>query len=125
MNIEKHIQYWFKGAEEDLEVAEKLVKDGKMRHGLFFAHLSLEKILKANVVKTLQKIPPKIHNLLRLADLADLELSDEQKVFLRQFDLYQLEGRYPDSMDFQISSDSAEMKLQEARKFKKWIMEKL
>ena len=49
IDIAKQIAYWRVGAEEDWVVAQKLVADESIRHGLFFAHLALEKILKAHV----------------------------------------------------------------------------
>lgn len=66
-------------------------------------------------------MPPRIHNLLRLAELAQLSLSDEQAIFLRKFDAFQLEGRYPDSFQMHISKESAEGKIQAARKIYEWI----
>ncbi len=49
IDIQKQIKYWQHGAVEDWDVAENLVDQQKVRHGLFFAHLALEKILKAHV----------------------------------------------------------------------------
>ena len=47
VNIEKHIEHWKNGSNEDFEVANQLIKSNKIRHGLFFLHLFLKKILKA------------------------------------------------------------------------------
>ena len=49
VNTEKQIAFWRQGAAEDWEVADALVDRGSARHGLFFAHLALEKALKALV----------------------------------------------------------------------------
>ncbi len=51
LDIEGQIDYWRRGSEEDWEVAVRLVRDGKSRHGLLFAHLALEKALKALVCR--------------------------------------------------------------------------
>ncbi len=67
--------------------------NAKPLHGLFFVHLSLEKWLKALVCKTTNDIPPKIHDLLRLAELGDVDLTGEQKNFLGKLNLYNLAGR--------------------------------
>lgn len=48
INIEKQIAHWRNGAEEDWSVAQELIERGRVRHGLFFAHLALEKMLKAH-----------------------------------------------------------------------------
>ena len=50
-NIQKQIDYWRNRAMEDYEVAKNPIDQKKVRHGLFFAHLALEKMLKAHVVK--------------------------------------------------------------------------
>ena len=46
ININKQIEYWVITGKEDWEVAEELVNNNRTRHGLFFAHLALEKVLK-------------------------------------------------------------------------------
>jgi hypothetical protein len=50
MNVAKQIDYWCTSSNEDWDVAVGLLERGKIRHGLFFLHLSLEKILKAHVL---------------------------------------------------------------------------
>ncbi|MHB8906263.1 MAG: HEPN domain-containing protein, partial [Melioribacteraceae bacterium] len=50
-NIEKQVEYWKTTALSDFETAELLIKNNKFIHGLFFCHLTIEKLLKANFVK--------------------------------------------------------------------------
>jgi len=45
----KQIKHWRSGAVEDWEVARNLVVQGRLRHGLFSAHLTLEKVFKVPV----------------------------------------------------------------------------
>jgi HEPN domain. len=54
INIEKQVAYWRDGAVEDWEIAQELIERGRTRHGLFFVHLSLEKLLKAHVCRHTQ-----------------------------------------------------------------------
>ncbi len=75
IDINKQIEHWRSGAFEDWNVANGLVEQGKIRHGLFFAHLALEKTLKAHVCRVKNDIAPPIHNLLRLAERASLVLA--------------------------------------------------
>ena len=77
--------------------AESLLEKGHLRHCLFFAHLAIEKMLKAHVTRQTKDVPPRTHNLIRLSEIAGLKLNPEQEQFLRKFGVYQLEGRYPDS----------------------------
>jgi len=97
MDIEEQVEYWKTGSAEDLAAAESLLEKGHLRHCLFFVHLALEKMVKAHAVHTTRDDPPRIHNLVRLAQVAGLKLNNDQERFLRRFDLYQLEGRYPDA----------------------------
>ncbi|MCF7811107.1 HEPN domain-containing protein [bacterium] len=96
VNTDKQITYWYDGALEDIEVAQQLVNTNRTRHGLFFAHLALEKMLKACVCKETQDLAPRIHNLRRLAELANLELNSEQKNIMTEANTFNLEGRYPE-----------------------------
>jgi HEPN domain-containing protein len=97
MNVKKQIDYWLATAKSDLETAEVIFRAGKnYHHCLFFCRLVLEKGLKALVVKKTRKIPPKIHNLLLLADMSDALVDDAQKDFFRLMNGFDIEGRYPD-----------------------------
>jgi hypothetical protein len=50
----------------------------------------------ALVTKQSEKIPPKTHNLVKLAEKSFLELTDDQKIFLDEVNDFNLEIRYPD-----------------------------
>jgi HEPN domain-containing protein len=93
---------WIESASHDLETAEHLFNSGKYDWSLFIANLVLEKTLKALFVFNQEnRVPPKTYNLLKLADLAKLELSDNQKIFLDEVNDFNLEARYPDyKMEF-------------------------
>lgn len=96
MDLSKQIEYWLTGANDDIATAELLINNNRHIHGLFFCHLSIEKLLKAFVVKNTQEYPPKIHNLNRLKTLAGIELSQDELTLLDILMIYQIEGRYPD-----------------------------
>ena len=97
VDVPKHIEYWKTSSEEDFAAAQSLLEKGHFRQSLFFAHLALEKMLKAHVTSKTKDIPPRIHNLIRLAEIVELKLEPERTEFLREFSIYQLEGRYPDT----------------------------
>jgi HEPN domain-containing protein len=92
----KQIDYWVRGASSDIETAELLFKGRKYVEGLFFCHLTIEKLIKALIVKNIGEIAPKSHNLVYLAELAGINLSADQTQFLSILMKYQLEGRYPE-----------------------------
>ncbi len=125
MDVRKHIDYWRTSSDEDFAAAESLLEKGHLRHSLFFAHLAVEKMLKVHVTRETNDIPPRIHNLIRLAEMAGLSVAPEQANFLRSFDMYQLEGRYPDSTGLLIDSEAAREKLALAGDILKWLKAQL
>ena len=59
INVSKQIEYWKKGAEDDLVTADLLIRENRILHGLFFCHLVIEKAIKAHVVKSSGEIAPR------------------------------------------------------------------
>lgn len=97
MDIEKQIYYWRRSSELDLQTANDIFESGKNLHFcLYLCHLSLEKLIKAIVVKITKEFPPKSHNLLRLAEIAKIGLSEGQIAFFEELNQFQLSTRYPD-----------------------------
>ena len=96
IEINKQIDYWVKGAANDIETAELLITSKKYIEDLFFCHLTIEKIIKALVVKNTGQIAPKSHNLIHLCELANVNLSDDNTSLLSVLMKYQIEGRYPE-----------------------------
>lgn len=126
MDIEKQIEYWRRSSQEDFDVARELVAKGRFRHGLFFVHLAVEKALKAHVARVTADVPPKSHNLVRLAELAELCISDEMSMFLRRLNAYQLEGRYPEAFTrAPVSANSAEEIVSKATEMLEWLTQRL
>lgn len=108
LNIDKQITHWRGGATEDWDVAVTLVKQGKIRHGLFFAHLSLEKCLKAHVCRATGNMAPPIHNLFRLAERATLPLERNQRDLLAEVNSFNIDGRYPEMLLPASTQDEAD-----------------
>ena len=96
INIDTQIKHWVEGSREEWEVACELIANGRTRHGLFGAHLALEKILKAHVCRHTGDLAPRIHNLARLVELAALDIDQETKNFLFEMNKFNLVGRYPE-----------------------------
>jgi HEPN domain-containing protein len=93
----------------------------RTRHSLYFAHLALEKSLKAHICKVTNDLAPRIHSLLRLAEMAHLNLTREQLSFLARFDRYQIEGRYPDSSVSEPNLETTQDELEKVGEMIKWI----
>jgi HEPN domain-containing protein len=124
-NIPKQTEYWLKNAEEDFEVGSNLVKSGKTRHGLFFIHLALEKMLKACFCKNLNKTPPKIHNLMSLYQLAGLEADIKRQDAIEALNRFCLEGRYPEEWPVIPDKKEAQRYLKIADEIIKWLKKQL
>ncbi len=121
VDTRKLTETWRMGAEEDLEVAGGLIARDRLRHGLFFAELAVEKLLKACVVAQTKTAPPRTHDLLRLADLAGIKLAPPQRLFLARIQEYCLEGRYPDLASPSPGREEAEQEFQRCREFMAWL----
>ena len=120
-DFQKHVDHWRKGAGEDIRVAEELIAARQYRHGLFFAHLAIEKMVKALLIQLTRKMPPKIHNLGRLAELARVQLAKEQALFLQRMNDFQLEGRYPEIATTPVKATNAKTALKQAHEFLQWL----
>ncbi len=96
MDIQRIKNFWVTEADEALKVAGHLFEKEDYSYALFFGHPSLEKILKAVYVVKKGEHAPYIHNLEKLAVLADIALSDERKNELQRISRFNLEARYPD-----------------------------
>ena len=122
IDIDKQAAYWREGAQEDWAVAGDLIRDGRTRHGLFFAHPALEKALKALVCRRIRDLAPRTHNLVRLAEIAGLQLSENQIDVLAEFNVFNIEGRYPDTLVLMPSKPEARTYMSRARELLEWLM---
>jgi HEPN domain-containing protein len=95
MTKEEHIRFWVDASEHDLNTARSMYESKHFDWSLFVAHLALEKLLKALWIKNNESnTPPKIHNLLKLADGAGLSLTEQEKQLLAEANEFQIETRY-------------------------------
>jgi len=92
----KIIDSWLDGSEKDFEIAKRLFKSKDYSYALFFCHLSLEKLLKALIIKKKNELPPPIHLLVRLANLSGIKFSKEQLDDLAEITAFNIKARYDD-----------------------------
>jgi HEPN domain-containing protein len=121
VDIKKQISYWKESAEEDWAVAQQLLESGRTRHGLFFAHLALEKMLKALVCKNTGDLAPRIHNLNRLIDLAGVVSSPVQTDILAEMNAFHIEGRYPETLTKPPTEEEAVRYTKRAEEVFRWL----
>ena len=92
-----NVQYWIETADYDLETARAMLQTKRLLYVGFMCHLVVEKSLKACYVNAGRGIPPKTHNLRKLATLSGIydTMSEEQKDFLDVLEPLNIEARYP------------------------------
>ncbi len=95
-NKEKIIKYWVDSSDEDFETMMVLYNTKRYSWALFIGHLMLEKILKAYFVKEKSDYPPYIHNLIRIAELSNIETNEDQKKQLITITAFNINSRYDD-----------------------------
>jgi len=125
VNIVKHISYWRNGAEEDWEVAKQLIESDKIRHGLFFLHMALEKILKARICRSINDVAPRLHNLVRLAELSGIIFEQKQIDQLAEMNPFSIEGLYPEVWGAVPSRKEADMLKQRTKELFEWLKNQL
>ena len=128
MNIKQNIDYWLKSAAHDLDVAETLFRNQKYDWCLFIGHLVIEKTLKAFYVRDKQEMPPKIHNLLRLAENTKLALDKEQLQFLAEVNRFNIEARYNDyKFKFQklCTAEFTEQQFSKIKEMYEWLLSRM
>jgi HEPN domain-containing protein len=122
IDVKRQLAYWRESAEEDMAVGRDLIAREKPRHGLFFVHLALEKALKAIVCRVTSADPPRIHNLVRLSELANLHPTQEHMDTLADMNVFNLEGRYPQTLPSQPTKAEVHDLLSRAEEAFRWSM---
>lgn len=125
IDVDKQVTFWRSSALEDWDAARALIRQKRTRHGLFFAHLAFEKVIKAHVCRTTQDLAPRIHNLVRLAELAQLPLSNAQVDLLAEMNSFNIEGRYPDSLALPPTLAEAQAYLARSEPVFQWLISQL
>ncbi len=89
---------WTDQARYDLETARAMFDSGRYLYVLFCCQQAVEKMLKAIIAERTKGLPPRIHQLMRLAEAAGLEVSGERAEFLRELSSYYIQTRCPEEI---------------------------
>ena len=123
--------YWLDMAEYDLETARAMLLTKRFLYVAFMCHQVIEKMLKAVIAGTDENVePPKVHNLVRLAELSGLskELSPEQKKFVEVLTPMNVEARYKaykEKMAAGLSEQKCVEFIKETEELFAWIKKRL
>ena len=123
------VDYWRRGSLEDLEGAKEIIDHtSRDASGLFFAHLCLERALKAFYCQKTSQHAPYTHNLLALVEKAGLQLSEADIQLMAEINEFNLEARYPDekfTIYQRASKEVASAYLCDVERIHSWILQKL
>lgn len=123
--VNDKVKYWVNIAEYDFETAEAMLKTERFLYVGFMCHQTIEKLLKAAIEKQqVSNIPPKIHNLLRLANTANLKLPDKYVKLISYLNPLNIEARYPsykNNLTKVLTKEKCNELLEQTREMKLWI----
>ena len=95
-NVEKVFCYWLDASDDDYKVMVSLYDAKNYAWALFLGHIVMEKLLKAYYVKKHERHAPFTHNLYRLAELSELEVTEEYANWLDKVTTFNINARYED-----------------------------
>jgi HEPN domain-containing protein len=120
----KAVDNWLTSSEYDIKTAQALLKSRRYIYVIFMCHLSVEKALKALVVKRLKKVAPKTHDLLYLASLAGVKIPKDHESIMAHLNEASVPTRYPEDISRLVKSynkRAAERYLRETKDLLKWL----
>lgn len=122
--MDKDVKYWVDLAKYDIETAEAMYKSDRYLYVLFTCEQAAEKMLKAAVVNATGRFPPKTHDLVRLAELAEVNFKPDDREFLGKLSFYYIQSRYPQEI-LDVPKGTAEGCLERTREIIRWLEQKL
>lgn len=105
---ERIINHWIESAEHDFKTMNDLHQTQNNNWALFMGHLVIEKLLKALYFKSKGEYPPRIHDLRRLCEIADIKLDPSMQSLLDTISRFNINARYDDYKQsfYQLCTDS-------------------
>ena len=124
------VEYWLELCDDDLKVAKAMLNSGNFLWTGFICHLIAEKALKAAIANVTDDVPPKTHDLPRLADKTDIydDMPEEYRNLLNKLMPLQIEARYPEYKEkiaALLTESYCGKLLEDTEGFLCWIKERL
>jgi len=126
--MDEQLQRWLSFAESDLAAADVLHKSGQYPQTLFHLQQSIEKTLKALILKQSRAVPPRIHSLPKLVKSCGLEVPREQLLMLQDLTRYYAGSRYPEGLGeapLEVSPEEVDRLSKFAKEFLAWLRQRL
>lgn len=115
---------WIEQAEYDIETAEAMLRTRRYVYVVFMCHLTLEKMLKAIFTEVTEEYPPRIHNLEKIAQSANVSFPGELQGFIHDLSDMSIPTRYDEEVR-DIGYAQARRTLAHTRKAFKWLRQQL
>ena len=118
------VQQWMDQADYDLETARAMLQSKRLLYVLFCCQQAVEKALKGVVAYRTDELPPRTHNLTRLAELAGLQLNDEDSDFIARLSATYMQSRYPSGvaeLSRSVNRELSELVLSQKERMIRWL----
>lgn len=122
--MKKATKNWINTSEYDFKTANGLYKLRRYIYVIFMCHLSIEKLLKAIVSEKQNRLPPYTHNLVYLADIANISFPGKIKEFVELINTKSIPTRYPEDLhklSKLILANTARQYLENTKEVLKWL----
>ncbi len=117
----EEVKLWKTRAEESLKDAIYLLDGRRYGAACFFSQQSIEKLLKALIIKK-GKVHPKVHDLLKLTKEAEVEADKDKIVKLKLLTRHYWQVRYPDiNKKFYTKKTTAEEAVKDTKELFLWL----
>jgi len=128
MDKEDLVQFWVEEACDNCNSMLNMFSMREYTWSLFVGHLTIEKLLKAYYVKTIDKNIPFVHSLLKLANKSNLQLTEIQKDKLEKITLFNIKTRYESyKRDFykKCTKDFTKQNIENILEIKEWLLKEI
>lgn len=108
----------------ELDTAKAMLDSGRYLYVLFCCQQAIEKTLKALIALRTQQLPPRVHQLVRLAEAAGLRIEEDRADFLRELSAYYIQTRYPEETageEFPIEMETVRSILGRTEETVRWL----
>jgi HEPN domain-containing protein len=128
LDVDKIVKHWTETSDDDFNTMLILFRAKSYHWALFLGHIAIEKLLKAYFMKQNRSHAPFTHNLYRLAELGELEISEDYADWLFKITTFNLNARYDDyKKEFytMCTVEFAESWIEKIKILQKWIKQML
>lgn len=125
-NVNNAIDAWIISSDNNFEEMLDFYKIGRNNWALFIGHLCIEKLLKAYYIKVHHKHSFNLHNLSRIAEMANMELTKEQRADFAMMTTFNISARYDDyKQNFykKCTPDFTKIWIDKITNYRQWIKE--